>query len=410
MAGFEPIPRARPLPASLAYEVHWTASLPYPLRDALRRWRSLLGMMVGVGIALGIGMTIMAVSASSVELFTGDYRKSGADLYVTTAGGKLIAYLPGDSPGTIKHARNTLAQIRGMGEVKAAIGTMTWPMEREREGPRRRDELTELVMAVGVEGDPAAIPGALAMEQGRWARRSGEIVLGSRLAREKALGIGHSIRINGRDFTVVGIGRLRGVGFSADSMAYVDWQALRQRADVGDVVNLIIVETDQARVVRDKVAELGSFSVSTPDDLVKQAEDVNASATAVRMIMVALTLVIAGLFVSNMLLRSVAERRIEFATLRAIGIPSRTVLFTIATQAALISMAASVIGVGVSAAQGNLINRIIAAQWGIESLYAPDAQLFGIVFLIALGLAVLSGLYPARQATRVDPALVLREA
>lgn len=394
--GYPPVPRSE--------------ALPYPLRDSLRRWRSLVGMMIGVGIALGIGMVMMAVSAASVNLFTSDYRKSGADLYVVTQGGKLIALLPSDSPGSIRHARGALAQVRGIAEVQAAIGFITWSMERQREGPARHDEPADLIAVVGIDGDPAAVPGALAMDAGRWLRRSNEIVLGSKLARETGLGIGDSIRLNGFDFNVVGIGRFRGGGYSGDSMAYLDRQALRQRTDLGDVISVIIVETDRPSSVRPRLQEIGDFSISDPAELVKQAEEANASGIAIRLILVVLTLAIAALFVSNMLLRSVSERRIEFATLRAIGIPSRTILFTVAAQAVMISAAAGVFGIGISTALGTLINRLVAAQFGIESLYAPDATMFGLIFVLALGLGLASGLHPARQATRVDPALVLREA
>ncbi len=44
-------------------------------------------------------------------------------------------------------------------------------------------------------------------------------------------------------------------------------------------------------------------------------------------------LFIAGMFVSNMLGRSVAERRMEFGTLRALGMPGRTILFSVAAEA-----------------------------------------------------------------------------
>src|SRR5205823_14176730 len=47
--------------------------LPYPIRNALGRWRALISMMVGVGIALSIGMTILGVISAEMDLLTGDY-------------------------------------------------------------------------------------------------------------------------------------------------------------------------------------------------------------------------------------------------------------------------------------------------------------------------------------------------
>lgn len=296
--------------------------------------------------------------------------------------------------------------------MEAAIGVITWSLERQKEGPARRDQPAELISTVGVDGDPSAIPNALVMDSGRWLRSTGEIVIGSKLSRDKGLGVDDSIRLSSRDFTIVGIGRIRGTGsgFGSDSLAYLERQSLRQRADLGDVVNLIMIRTAQSGAVRERVQQIGSFSTPDRAELVNEATTANASGIALDYILIGLTLLIAGLFVSNMLLRAVGERRLEFATLRALGLPSRTILLTIAAQAVLISAVAGIVGVGIATVFDWAINVTIAAQYGLKSLYSADAGLFTGVFVIALVLGLGSGLYPARQATRVDPAIVLREA
>jgi putative ABC transport system permease protein len=369
-------------------------------------------MMAGVGIALGIGMTLLGISGGQHDLLTGDFTRSGANLYVVTEGGTLIPVLPSDTPGTIKHGRQTLAQIRRWPEVSAALGVMNWSLEREREGPRRADQPAELVATLGVDGDPTAISNALALTQGRWVQRTDELVVGPRLSREKQLAVGDPLRLSGRTFTVVGVGKLRGLGFgvSADAVVYMDYAAFRQRAELGDVFNMIAVQARQPDVVRQRIAELGALSVFSPDDLVRKAEEVNSTAVGLRWVLIGLTMSIAALFVSNMLARSVAERRLEFATLRAIGIPTRTILLTVAVEALLISVAAGAVGIVLSQGLGWLINATVAPAYGIESLYSVNAALFGMVFVLALGLGLVAGLFPARQATRVDPVDVLREA
>jgi putative ABC transport system permease protein len=367
-------------------------------------------MIVGVGIALGMGMTMLAVSQASVELFTGDFRTSSADLYVTTEGGKPIPILAGETPGTIEDARHVLAQLRGLPGVTAVLGQMTWTLERERPGPKVRDAPKELLTVMGVEGDPNDIPGALRLDEGRWPRRTDEIMLGSKLARDKALRIGDTARLAGRDFRIVGIGRLRGFGFSGDSMGYIELQSLRQRASIGDVVNMIAVATTSPTITRQRIDDLESLSVFSADDLVRLAEEANQAGVVMRFIMVLLTLVIAALFVANMLSRSVAERRLEFATLRAIGMPRGTILATVAGEALLVCVAAYFVGIGISLFFGSLINEVVAKSYGFESLYVVDAVSFAVVFVVAMGLGLLAGLFPARQATRVDPAEVLREA
>ena len=395
----------------MPYRVTSVDRLPYPLRDTLRRWREMVGMIVGVGIALGIGMTFLGVSRGEMEMFTADYRKSGADLYVATQGGKLVQYLPGDTPGAIKQARHALAQIRALPGVNAAIGVTSWTMERDQGGPKRRDEPTELVLALGIDGDPTMIADALVVDQGRWIRRSNEVFVGPKLAREKHLAIGDALRLNEREFVVVGIGKFRGAGLTSDGVAYVERQALQQRADVGDNVTFIVVDTVQPAVTRRMIQELDSYSIWSPPDIRQDAEKLYSTAMALYWVLIGLTLAIAGLFVANMLSHSVAERRMEFATLRAIGVSSRQILVTIAIEATIISLVAWVVGVAVSYALGAGINGYMAPQYGMEgNLYAADAQLFALILSLSLVLGVLSGLYPARRATQIDPVIVLREA
>jgi ABC-type lipoprotein release transport system permease subunit len=385
--------------------------LPFPLRAVVRRWRGLIGMVLGVGLALGLAMTLMATSRASVDFLAGDYRRSAADLYVHREGGTLLPILPGESPGKIEHARNVLTQIRSLPGVQAAIGTMTWPVERERaDRKRRRDEPTELVSVVGVDGDPNAISGTVVLRSGRWLRRADELVVGARLAREKRLAIGDTLRLNERDFQVVGVGRMRGVGWGSDGFAYMEYRALRQRADLGDVVNQVVVDTTRPDLARERIPELDTLAVDSPADLVRQAEKLMETGVVIQGILIGLTLVIAGLFVANMLGRSVTTRRLELATLRAIGVPTRTILLLIAGEAMLVIVLATVVGIAFSLVLGWLIDAYLAPFYGIESLYAADAPLFLTVLFLALALGLLAGLAPARRATRVDPVDVLREA
>lgn len=387
------------------------ASWPYPVRTVLRRWREAIGMIVGVGIALGIGMTMLGVNAATIEIFTRDYRLSGADLRVIAQGGTLIPLLPSDSPGTIKHAQNVLTQIRAMPGVSQAVGVISWELERERPGPRRTDQPAELIAVMGVDGEPDKILGTVVLDAGRWLRRSDELVIGPRLSREKRITLGQTIRLSGRDFLVVGIGKLRGFGGQSDSIGYLQRQSLRQRVNVGDLVNMIAVDTTRPDLTQPRIADLDAVSVFDVPQTIQLAEASQQNRVVTRWIMLSMILGIAALFVNNMLRGAVEARRLELATLRAIGIPSRTILLTVAGEALVICGVASVVGAGVSTLLGQgLINSYMAPAYGQEMLYTADRGLFLVVAVLALALGAIASLGPARQATRVDPVEVLREA
>ena len=130
----------------------------------------------------------------------------------------------------------------------------------------------------------------------------------------------------------------------------------------------------------------------------------------VRWVFNVLALTVGALFVSNMLGRSVAERRLEFATLRAIGIPTRTILLAVASEAVVISLVAGLVGMGLSLLLGLWITATSPPPTGSTTCTWQIPGVFALVLGLGLALGVGSGLFPARQATRVDPVEVLREA
>jgi ABC-type lipoprotein release transport system permease subunit len=252
--------------------------LPYPARNALGRWRSLISMMIGVGIALSIGMTILGVISAEMDLLTGDYERSGVGVYVSTQGGKIVARLAGDTPGTIRDASTILAEMRGWPETRTAIGALTWTMERQDAGPRRRGQPTELLAVIGIDGDPAYVDGMLMLDAGRWLRGGNEVVVGRQLARDKGLHPGDALRLNGSTFTIVGIGHLRGFSsFGQNSVTYMDLRTLVQHAPLGNIVNVIALATAQPQKTIERIAELGGLAAWTPGQLVSEAQAASAS-------------------------------------------------------------------------------------------------------------------------------------
>src|SRR5439155_6271619 len=113
------------------------------------RGRGMLGMVLGVGGALGMVMMLLFMARASTWIYIQDYVESGTDLYIVRNGGVLVGRLPGETPGTLRDARHRLAQIRAMPEVHAALGILAWQLERTHDGPRR-GQPSELVGVVGV--------------------------------------------------------------------------------------------------------------------------------------------------------------------------------------------------------------------------------------------------------------------
>jgi|SRR5919198_2055266 putative ABC transport system permease protein len=389
--------------------IPWSFRQPLVVRSALRRWRGMVGMVFAVGGALGLVMMLLFLAQGSTWFYIQDYVESGVDLYAVRHGGVMIPILPGDSPGTLKNARQLLAQARAMPEVRAALGVMIWQLERTPEGPRR-GQPSEMINVAGVDGDPERVADALKMRQGRWLRRPDEVVVGRKLAKDKNLAVGDTLTLDRRRLTVVGIGRLRGVGFGGDGTAFLELGTLRELAGLGDAVNFVLIDASDDAAARTRmVADLDSVDVWDRPMLISGAEQANSSGFVFMGLISGVALFIAGVFVSSMLLRSVAERRIEFATLRAVGVPNRTVIGLVLAEALLVTGLGGVVGAVVGTLLSLWMDAMYADLLGIDSLYHAEPVQFLAVFGVALGIGVLAGLLPARRALQVEPADVLRE-
>src|SRR6185369_5281093 len=146
-----------------------------------------------------------------------------------------------------------------------------------------------------------------------------------------------------------------------DTFAYLDIQAFRQRAGIGDVFNIMAIQASDESSVRQRVSEISSVAIFNREQLIALAQQAQASSVVIFWTLIVLTMTIAALFVSTVLSRSVAERRLEFATLRAIGVSTRTVLLTVGAEAALVSVLATLVGAALSLALG----------WPLNALAAP---------------------------------------
>jgi putative ABC transport system permease protein len=115
-----------------------------------------------------------------------------------------------------------------------------------------------------------------------------------------------------------------------------------------------------------------------------------------------ISLVVGGIGIMNIMLVSVRERTREIGIRKAIGARGRDILAQFLIEALTLSLLGGVIGIAVGAAVSALIG--VFAGWGFQfSLITVAAA---VVFSIAVG--IVFGVWPARQAARLDPIAALR--
>jgi len=116
----------------------------------------------------------------------------------------------------------------------------------------------------------------------------------------------------------------------------------------------------------------------------------------------AISLLVGGIGIMNILLVSVTERTREIGVRMAVGAKSRHILLQFLVEATALSMVGGIIGALVGIGAATIISRL--ASW--PTLVSPPAVMGAILFSGAVG--IFFGFYPARKAASLDPIQALR--
>jgi putative ABC transport system permease protein len=267
----------------------------------------------------------------------------------------------------------------------------------------------------------------VALEAGRFLDAADEVraaqvaVIGAELAETLFPGLdplGRRVRIAGRGFTVVGVQAAQGVtaGTNLDRYVYVPLTAFERAFGASD--GLVVyghprgatsepAAEGHARVTLRARRQLApgvpdDFDLLSPEAargfVFRLTERVGAAAVPLG----AMALLAAVIVVTNTTLVSVSERTREIGVRRALGATRGQLLVETLAESALVALVGGLLGLAGVALALDALSRALPVALAL----APQTALVGLAAATATGL--LAGLYPARQATRVDIVSALR--
>ncbi len=231
--------------------------------------------------------------------------------------------------------------------------------------------------------------------------------------------IGSTIAINGLPFKVIGILQPKGgSGFAnPDDEVLVPLAAVSKYFVSGDDVRTIgvsVASPDQMTNVTNAITALlrdrhdlaatdtADFQVFNQTQLLDAASSISATLTLLLGGIASISLIVGGIGIMNIMLVSVRERTREIGIRKAVGARGRDILSQFLIEALTLSLLGGIIGILVGLLVSALIGQI--AGWGLQlSLSTVAAAVF---FSLVVG--VVFGVWPARQAARLDPINALR--
>ncbi len=241
--------------------------------------------------------------------------------------------------------------------------------------------------------------------------------------RENLLGdtdpLGKEIRVDGREYRVIGVGKKEGktLGQSRDNYvimpiaswfkAYGSHNSLSIWGKAYDVGAPLEQAIDQMRVVlrsrrHDRVGEKDSFVIETNQSFLSIWADLSGTFFIVMIVIASISLIVGGIVIMNIMLVSVTERTREIGIRKALGARPRDVL----RQFLIESVTMAIIGGLIGVAGGVGIAKVVTLAIGMPSAIKGWAIVAGLVVSASVG--IFFGVYPARKAAKLDPITALR--
>ncbi|MEL6779697.1 MAG: ABC transporter permease [Cyanobacteria bacterium J06597_16] len=238
--------------------------------------------------------------------------------------------------------------------------------------------------------------------------------------------IGSSIRIQGQRYAVLGIANEKGAQGreNPDEQVYVPLTNMSARLVGNNALSGIAVRGISVKVTEQTLLEAADFQMTNllrvrhdiypekgdEDDfqIVSAADLVETLTSTVGLFSVmvaaiaAISLVVGGIGIANIMLVSVVERTREIGIRKAVGATNQAILSQFLAEAITISAVGGVLGVGA----GIAIARIAATVFDFPFVISVWSIVLGVGLSFVIG--IVAGVIPARSAARLDPIIALR--
>jgi putative ABC transport system permease protein len=386
-------------------------------RNLMRSILTILGIVIGVAAVI----TMVTLGTGATASVTSEIESLGTNLlYVQpgqrSSGGVYIFGKPFDSSDAESIRKNIggLAAVAPMsqGSTQAIYGNENWYTYLYAS---TNDYMTSQNMAI-----------SLGQAFSDAELRSGEAVciLGATV-REKLFGaqnpVGSKIRLTNKSFKVVGVLEARGAVFfgseDTDNFIMIPLRAFQQRIAGNTNVQFIMISAQKGISTSDVKEEIkllmrerrgilegkaDDFNVTDMKEMVAQLNTITAILTGVLSAIAAISLLVGGIGIMNIMLVSVTERTREIGIRLAIGALENDVLKQFLIEAMVLTSMGGLIGItlGISAAA------VIAHFLNFSTVFSPGVII--LAFLFSAGVGVVFGYFPARKAAMLDPIEALR--
>ena len=394
------------------------------VRLALARLRSsrLRAALTMLGVIIGVGsvVALVAVGQGATRGITSQLESLGTNLLTINPGSTTTFGTRGAAGSATTLTLDDAAavgKIAGVAAVAPEVSTQQLVVA---------GKLNTTTSIIGTSPDYATVHNDTIWQGKFLTGPTGDLglrvaVLGATTATDLGLGasaVGSDISIGGIPFRVIGILQAKGGAgpLNQDDRILVPLGAVKSHFVSGDTVRSIAVSVataDQMDLVNAEItanlksrhglgaADTADFTVFDQAQLLTTVNSITGLLTVLLAGIASISLVVGGIGIMNIMLVSVRERTREIGIRKAIGAKSRDILAQFLIEALVLSLLGGLIGIVLGLAATAVIGAI--AGWGFA--FNPITLVVAVLFSLAVG--VIFGVWPARQAARLDPIAAL---
>jgi len=391
-------------------------SLELSLDSLKHRKTSSILTILGIVIGITAIVSLMSIGEGLQYAVSKQLEAVGSDKIIITSGSDIMSAFMGEG---LKE--NDVDMVESEDGVEIAVGVLfkTIPIKY------RKENLISQVIGVSSKDTQKILDQMKVWEidSGRYFKsgEKGVAILGKMAVEnlfEREINIGDSVYIKDENFKVIGIFKST-ANNQRDKSIFIPLEQLREITDSKDSLTMIFVkvsDTSKIEKIADEIEEEldeeygeGYYQATTSEQMAESVGSIFSILTFVLGGIASIALIVAGVGIANTMFASVIERTREIGVMKAIGATNYNVMEIFLIESSLLGFFGGIIG----SLLGFLISQIITLFAGnllpvpFETVVTTEMIITSLLFSTIVG--IISGLWPARKAAKMQPVEALRK-